>query len=45
MSDWDNDAAQRKYLKTMLEDDVQSFVLLDERERYRIEVPVQDAVK
>jgi hypothetical protein len=44
MSDWDNDAAQRKYLKTMLED-VQSFVLLDERERYRIEVPVQDAVK
>jgi hypothetical protein len=42
--DWGNNEVQKQFVREMLRD-IDSFVILDETSRYRIELPLQDAVK
>jgi len=43
-SDWSNKDVQKDFVRTMLKD-ADSFVLLDETHRYRINLPLQDALR
>jgi hypothetical protein len=44
ISDWGSSNVQKEFVQSMLED-VDSFVLLDESQRYRIELPLEDVTK
>jgi hypothetical protein len=44
MSDWSNKGVQKDFVRTMLKD-ADSLVLLDETRRYRIDLPLQDALR